>query len=192
MPIDKEKYNNFSVRLLNKKFITACETGNLELVQFLTSPELKKKINVHINGDIAFKLACKNNHIDIVSFLLTSPLIKKKPNINIENDSPVRQACINESIDVMNYLLTSKELKKKADIYALNNWAIKTCLKNKQKKSLEYLIITYDMQINEDLKKTLLNDLETLRLIEKRDLNKQLNNELNNLTKASSGKRQKI
>lgn len=179
MIINKEKYHNFSLNLLNKRFIDACENGDLELVQFLVSGELKKKVNIHINGEIGFKLACKNNHLDIVSFLLTSPSIKRKPDIHIENDSPARQACVNESIDVLHYLLTSQEIKKRANIHALNNWAFKICIKNKQKKSLEYLILNYKIKLDEELVDYVVsNDIELKKLIEKRDLNTRLKNHL--------------
>lgn len=179
MIINKKKYHNFSLNLLNKKFIEACKKGDFELVQFLTGNELKKKVNIHINGEIGFKLACKNNHLNIVSFLLTSPNIKRKPDINIENDSPIRQACVNESIDVLHYLLTSEEIKKRANIYALNNWAVKNCIKNKQKRSLEYLILNYKIKLDKELEEYInSNDIELKQLIEKRDLNTRLQNNL--------------
>lgn len=49
-------------------FMIACETGNLELVEWLFNC-----ISLHISNsdcDWAFKMACDNNHIDVARWFL--------------------------------------------------------------------------------------------------------------------------
>ena len=67
----KEQYKKLNQEELNKRFIAACQNGNLKLVKYLlTGTDLKEHANIHANNDYGFRWACANGQLEIVKFLI--------------------------------------------------------------------------------------------------------------------------
>jgi ankyrin repeat protein len=141
-----KNYTKLSQNKLNKEFIDACENGHLEVVKYLlTSPELKKHVNIHVFNDYGFRFACVNGHLNIVQYLLTSPDLKNHANIHSQNDLGFQWACGKGHIKIVQYLLTSVDLKDHANIHADDDYGFKYVCSNGQLELIKYFI--FDMAI---------------------------------------------
>lgn len=138
-----------------------------------------------------FLIACKIGNFEYIQYLLTHVNFKKEININIKNEAG-RNALLYVAklgrVDIAKYLLTSTELESHVNLYeedinnenclqyACNYWNI---------EMIKFFIIDMKMEITEEKLDWLkifdsFNhiSLQVVKLIESRDLNKKLNENL--------------
>ena len=65
-----------------KGFIWNCEKGHLDVVKWLFS---LGGVNIHANGEYAFRLSCENGHMDVAKWLFSLGANIPK-NIYCDND----------------------------------------------------------------------------------------------------------
>jgi hypothetical protein len=73
-----DQFKNLSKRKINEAFVQACEAGELDKVKYLlASPELNANANFKYKQNLAFKVAFRDNHTDIVKYFITDIELKK-------------------------------------------------------------------------------------------------------------------
>ena len=88
--------------MTTQDLFNACIEGNILRVQELYD----LGINIHARNDEAFRLACKNAHIEIVKLLLNIGNI----DIHAENEYAFRYVCLNGHIEIVKLLLSIDKL----------------------------------------------------------------------------------
>lgn len=132
---------------LNKKFIEACENGDLETVRHLLLKE-GERADIHAKDgggfeDGGFRWACEFGRLNIVQYLLTSPELEEHADIHACNNSALQMACGSGHMDIVQYLLTSPELKKHADIQG--DCFSLACMNGKV-ETVQYLLTKIDLK----------------------------------------------
>ena len=96
-----------------KQFHEACKNGNLRAITNLLN---NHNIDVHVDNEDGFRLACYNGHLNVVQYLL-----KNNFNIDVhaENEDGFRVACGNGHLNVVQYLL---ENNFNIDVHAENEY----------------------------------------------------------------------
>lgn len=114
----KEKYNGFGIKAINKRFKNAVMSGQLNAVRYFL---LVEKVNIHLEKDFVFRIACKRGYLDIIEYVLTSNELNEHCNINIDNDIGIKRACEFGHLEVVKFLSSSPKIKKHADVFCRNN-----------------------------------------------------------------------
>lgn len=154
-------------------FISACGSGELEIVKFLTSsPEIK----VHINPTkyyLGFKKACANNHINIAKYFLEDTNLLQE--LNGSNYREIFLAtCHNNSVDCLDYILKTTYLEEYVNIQS----EFINLIDKEMFEVIRYLIFEYDINTTSEIDKYIKNHDEVKNWFKTRDLNKELNKEL--------------
>ncbi|AYV76726.1 MAG: hypothetical protein Terrestrivirus12_29 [Terrestrivirus sp.] len=95
-------------------FIQTCKgilnyKNNKQIVKFLydKSVECGQKIDIHINNEESFRLACVNDHLETAQYLYEISIIEKNPiNIRIMEDFAFKWSCDNYSTRTAEWLCT--------------------------------------------------------------------------------------
>ena len=90
-------------------------------------------------------------------------------------------ACYGGNLDLVKYLLTSPDLKEHADIHAKNSESFINAISNGHVEIIEYLIWDYKIEKTEHVEQYLVEKemKDILNTFEKRDLEKELQKDLN-------------
>lgn len=108
----------------------SCKTGNLEdLKNSLEELKVKLSNDPDFSADFLMSnyvtglltVACENNHLPIVKWLLTNSLTKDIINIDENNGGPLEEAIVKNNIELLTYLLTNPNLVKTADVHISND-----------------------------------------------------------------------
>jgi hypothetical protein len=132
--------------------------------------------------DMFFMLACSNNNLEAVKYLLTSPELMYHPSLTADNE-PLRIACNSNFPEMVKYFLSSPNLKEHANIYENEQQAFKDACNGGSTEVLQYLIFEYNIEetpaIKEYLNTSSQSFNETIKnMFILREVNKDLNNEL--------------
>ena len=106
-----------------KSFFTHCKTGNLEAVKDC----IENGANINLNYDQAIKLAAKNGHVDVVTYLVK---------MGADPNEALVDAAFNGHIIVVQYLVLNG-----ANVSANNNAAIKYASENGHIVVVQYLVL---------------------------------------------------
>jgi len=182
-----------SRRNYNLKFplSIACKDGHLDVIKYLlTSSDLKNHADIKQSNYFAVFEACLYGHLDIVKYFLTSSDLNDKPNIHIidyngDNETLLDIACTRARIDIVKFLLTSTELEDHPDIHRNNdNGFIMAATYNTDNhiELVKYLIFDYKIEKTKNIINYLKKnpDKEIEQWFNMRDLNQNLNKELDN------------
>jgi predicted metal-binding protein len=106
-------------------------------------------------------------------------LIEQGADIHANNDSALRYSIEAGRLHTVKYLV-----EQGANIYANNDYALKHSADNKYLEIVEYLIVNCNMTVKQETLKYLEEEqyLDIIHLINCRDLNNQLNKNLDNST----------
>ena len=88
----------FDVGQINRGFILSAKYGYLEIVKYLANAG-KPHINIHVEDDMAFQLACCYGHFEIVKFL-----VENGANIHASSDYGFVYADIRGHWNILNFL----------------------------------------------------------------------------------------
>jgi hypothetical protein len=132
--------------------------------------------------DMFFILACSNNNLEAVKYLLTSSELSYNPSLTEDNE-PLRIACNGNFKKMVEYFLTSPELNEHSDIYQDQQQAFKDACKAESLEVLQYLIFEYKIEKTDEIKEYLKTSNtkfnETVKnMFILREVNQDLNNEL--------------
>lgn len=104
------------------QFVSACSSGNLEFVKFLTTnPSIKHNVNYTFNNKLdefhptneAFIAACENGHLDIVKYLLESKDIPE--NINLKH---FEKKILIDNPDIIRYFIFDLNLPRNHIVFS--------------------------------------------------------------------------
>ena len=151
----------------NHAFIFACGNGHLEMVKFLLSLSTNElvenasfgkveendssfknakinnlEIDIHVNGDYAFVMACGNGHLPVVKFLLGYAKENgAEIDINAYEGHAFRLACGNGHLDMAKFLLEYAEMNNlEIDIHADREHAFQYTCENGHLDVVEFLL----------------------------------------------------
>lgn len=94
-------------------FITACSTGNLEIVKFL----ILNKANIHDTSEKPLIEACRNEHLEVVKILVSNGA-----DIHTCNDFPLSLAREKGNLDIIKYLITNgANIENQCGIFKIYN-----------------------------------------------------------------------
>jgi ankyrin repeat protein len=113
-----EKFKDKNVNEINKEFIDACVSGDINTVKYLLcSPELEERADINFDSCDGLFFAVINNHIELVKFLLTSSELSKHADMSKKssNDSFVA-ACSNGHIEILNFFLKTDKVRKQINM----------------------------------------------------------------------------
>lgn len=133
----KQKYANFGLKGLNKRFKLAALSGDLQNIQYFL---LIEKLDIHFDNDFVFRIACKKGYLHILQYILTSEALTEHANIHVSNDIGFRKACMFGHLEVVKYLTTSNELTDHANVYAHNNEGLQMAQQNNNKELEKFLL----------------------------------------------------
>lgn len=174
MSKDYTKLDEYELRI---EFFEACKYGEFDIVKhLLTSPELK-----NCREGYGFRVACENEHLDIVKFLLTYPDFKNDVDIHAAKKEDFLIACESGNLDVVKYMLTYPEFKEHSDIHSQEDSPFIFASKCGHLKIIRFFIFDMDIEKTEYIEEHLRQNqnTETENMFKLRDVNKQLQNELN-------------
>jgi hypothetical protein len=94
----------------NGVLVSACFSGNIELVKYLlTSHETKNHFDINDDYDSVLSSACEAGHLHIVKYLFESPELEKHPQIpfvNTANNNPVVLSVQSKNLELFEYLIS--------------------------------------------------------------------------------------
>ena len=95
--IDKEAY------------FLVCSNGDIEILDLILNySRYTNKLDIHIDNEYALKIACKNNRLDIIEYLIKfGKSINNRFDIYIDDNDIIKTACELNHIDIIKYLLTN-------------------------------------------------------------------------------------
>lgn len=141
----------------NKKFTTACERGNLQLIRDLLFRSPLKESPL-IQKDWGFALACHNNQLPVVKYLLTSSYLKKNggvTDINGNNSMGLIWACEDGHLQIVKYLISSPHLIKNgvgfANIHAQGDEGFILACEKGHEELVDYLIFDYGITLTSEI-----------------------------------------
>lgn len=148
------------------------------------SSALTEKYKGMANEDLEmfFILACSNNNLEEVKYLLTSAELEEHPSLTVDNE-PLRLACFSNYLEMTKYFLTSPDLKEHADIYTNHAEAFEKACQGESMDVLQYLVFEFHIDETPEIKEYL-NTTDTKfnqtvkNMFALRNLNKDLTNEL--------------
>src|SRR5574343_2070294 len=142
-----------------------------------------KDYNNLTQGELNYKfiIACIDGNLDIVKYLLTSHDLRDHVNNIIIYNYGFMLACTNGHLEIVKYLLTSPELKEHANIHTSNDEGFKNACISNHIDVIKFLIFDMDIEKTNTVKKILKYDKykEIENMFNMRELNKQLESELN-------------
>jgi ankyrin repeat protein len=142
-----ELYKNCSQAELNNHYMTACNYGEFQKVQYLlTSPELKIHADINYHSCSSLTYACTNEHWDILKYILTSSELQNHADIHANSDHALYCSAINGNLNIVKYLLSSPELKEHANIHANNDGIFCTLCSDHEIEIITYLIFEYNIE----------------------------------------------
>ena len=113
------KNNCYPKELLNEEFVEACSSGNTEKVIELRT---KPYIDIHYKHDRAFRMACQNEHIDIINLLLDTTYFSV--DVHALDEYAFRWAASLGRTSVINILLNLKD-SRKIDVNMYHDYAFR-------------------------------------------------------------------
>lgn len=147
-------------------FRTACNRGNLPLVQFLlTSTTLKERVDIHCCDDYGIVEAVSSGNIELVQYLLTSPELSEHIDVNALEGLALCAACRYGHLDIVKFLLFAPEI----DNLSLSKHAFEEALENQHYHIIDYFLQTYDLQAQIESKINMVDVY--IQCIENEDLN---------------------
>lgn len=150
--IDKYRYESMPKEKIDNLFIDACQSGNLELVQyFLFDKKIKNAEVEYKNYEALFK-SCSSNNLELVKFFLTSKKLNKNPSIDISKGRLLSIACIEGNFEMIDYLL-SFENTKRLYLNQNNDEIFKTLMTffSTKHEIIKTLIIKYDIKKTQNI-----------------------------------------
>jgi ankyrin repeat protein len=168
-------------------FISACGSGELEIVKYLlVSPDIK----VHVDPQkyvIGFQRACANNYVNVAKYLLedTDLLQNITSSTYKEIFSNVRRY---SSVDALDYLLKNTYINEHVDI----NSQFITAIQDKNFEIVKYFIFEYDIKKDQKIEESIKDNIEIQNWFKVRDLKQNLNNELIISQEENKSKRLKL
>lgn len=181
MNIEPQDFFHFSQEEFNTLFISACDSSNLEAMEFLlTNKNLKHNADIHCADEKAFRFACKKGNLDVVKFLLASPTINEHVEIDTCQNTGATIAVSYNHVEILKYLLTSPDLKKHLDPHFGDDLIFKMAANTQGYDIIYYLIFDYNIEKTEEIKQYLIENpnQQIIKWFEQRDLNQDLNTEL--------------
>lgn len=182
---------------INLLFLDACRNGELDKVKyFLTSPEINRYADIHVDQDAALLFATREGHYEVIEYLLNSPDLKENISIHAQGDYALIGACISGDIEMAKYLLTSPTLKEHIDIHTggsnyKSDKPFITAYSYERLELIHYFIFELNIEKTDEIKALLSNHMneqyerisQTVNsMFEKRELNEELVKELNSDT----------
>lgn len=102
-------YKDLNQEDLNNQFVLCCSSGDLNAAKYLlTSSDLKEKADLHNNDDWSFLWAYKNEHLEILRFLIFD--------MNIEKTNNIKKFLRNEPNKDVEKMFELRELKEQLNI----------------------------------------------------------------------------
>jgi ankyrin repeat protein len=181
MNINPQDFLHFKQEEINTLFISACDSSNLEAMEFLlTNKNLKHNADIHCSDERPFRIACRKGHLDVVKFLLASPTIKEHVDIDTCQNTGATIAVSYNQLEVLNYFLTSPDLKKHLDPHFGDDLIFKMAGNTQGYDIIHYLIFDYNIEKTEEIKQYLIEDpnQQIIKWFEQRDLHQDINTEL--------------
>lgn len=176
--IDKYRYASMPQEKIEKFFLQACESGNLELIQYFLWDKNIPNVSIEYNNYEGLFAACNKNHLEVVNFFLKNKKLNKNPPVDIAKGRLLRIACYQANIEMIDYLL-SFENTKKLHVNQNDDEIFKSLMNlfSKRYELVQTLIVKYDMKKTQgiiDFLDQKNNGVEDKRLVnewfEKRDL----------------------
>ena len=150
--IEKYRYASMPQENINKLFLEACQSGNLELVDFfLTGNGIKNAQIEYKKYDCIFK-ACYGKHLNVLDYLLTSKKLEKHPSIDINNGNLLNIAFENHDINTIDYLLDFSK-SKRIDLDKRGESIFKSLMGNftRNKDMIQLLVIKYNIKKTQNI-----------------------------------------
>ncbi len=199
------KLSFFDIQALEKSFINACSSNDLQTVKdiveilgykkekglfkkainFIKLKYLKLVYKKNIIDSFLIK-SCQNNNLSLVKYLITSEDLDVHPSEKAQSENSLRWCLGN--IELVRYLIQSPDLKKKPSIHFGKDFLFRQACYVENKEVLQFLILECDIQKTEDMMEYLAQYpcSEAEKLFKLRSLNKSLSANLEgnkNLTK---------
>lgn len=159
--------------------IKAAENDDLDMIKYLTTHP-KFIINRAIPDDSVLFSACLKGNIEIIDYFYTQPNLKKHFDFLTGCNNLLMIASEHGQLEVAKYLLNSPKLKEEISDSDIEKAFKKACYK-KQFNIIEYFIFDSNIEKTPSIESYLEHNgyFTVQSLFEKRDLNKELNNSLN-------------
>lgn len=132
------EFTNYN-KEIDKIFCTNCALGNIKILEYLlNSKDIKENVKIYNNPN-ALIVACENNQLETVKYLLSSTTLIEHSNIHSRFEAPLINSCEKGHLEIIKYLI-SEDLNDKANIYYGNGEVfLKACEKG-HLKILEFLL----------------------------------------------------
>ena len=177
--MDKEdiKLAQLNQLTLNKAFLECCKTGDLDGVRYMltcTNVKIRPDFTYPDNntGHDGLSYAGLNGHLDIIKYLLFSPELKQNDFYGDPIYEYLQFICQNRHFHIVDFLV-KKEIFDPFTVFTEIRFH-----ENKFEELANYLIINYDIPITPEIKKVIDRFSFIADIFEKRELNKELKQEL--------------
>lgn len=156
------------------------ESGNLDTIHFFRERLAEKNIDDKSNIIAGIRTATEKGHLEVVKYFFLNPPSPDFLRREFKSNHILNMACDMNQLEIMKFLLGKNGIKKRYNIHLNNDQLFKIANKNEHIDILRYLI--FDLKI----KKTECIEMywdttpfkDTIQWFEIRDLNKNLNDEL--------------
>ena len=149
--IENDSLNKYALK-------EACggKSEHLEVIKFLLSLSGDRTIDVHVNREEPFQIACRNGHLKIVKLLLA--LKDRVIDVHARDEAAFKGACENGHLNIVKWLLGLKG-NRKIDIHINNEEAFRlACHRNRLD------VVSFLLKLKEDrLINTNINNKEVFR-----------------------------
>lgn len=172
----------------------ACMHGYLDVLDYLlTSPEIKDHADLSIHNDAPLMMACLGEQIKIVKYILTFPGYATQQKVNYA----FVESCLYGRAEIVKYLMETDEITYKPNIHTKKDYAFKKLLDNEEGEILRYFIFDLNIKKSRFIKKYLEENTDDFSKQVKdwfnlREINKQLNTELQPINLSSNKRKSKI
>ena len=134
-----EDYNKID----ENAYFLVCSNGDIEILDLILEyNKYKNKLDIHTNNEFGLKIACRNNRLEIIKYLIKfGRLNNNRFNIHINDDEIVKIACKYNYIDIVKYIFEQYNGYKRT--YTINNEYIQilySACKSNNIELINYLI----------------------------------------------------
>ncbi len=138
----------FTSRILTEKemdtLLLSADNGDIEAIDSVLKNNKIRFFKPLINE--IFSRACKNNHLNLVEYLLTSDNTKDFHEIHLKDSKGMILAAQRDYSDIVKFLLHSTKLSKHADIHADNDILLITAYNAERTELVKYLILDCNIE----------------------------------------------
>ena len=93
---------------MEEEYLSACSNGDIKSIESILHKTYRNiyKLDIHLDNEKALKIACKNNKLNVIDYLIKyGELYNNRFDVRDNDDEIMRIACRHNYIDIVKYLM---------------------------------------------------------------------------------------